>query len=752
MDGVIYDLLMGHEIGHALYTPMQGWHDAQIPASDQVRRPNIKTFLNVVEDARIEKLIKANYPGLRRPFAEAYQKLFDQDLFQIKRLKGDYSKLNLIDRINLFFKLGAQTLITFDKEEQVFVNRTAAAMTWDEVVQIARDVYDYCKVKEPKKQEQKKQDKQESEDTDGQEPDTENEDGDDSEQDADEPADGDEPADADESDDTEESEKEDGEKSDDADDSEEESDEEGDESEAGDDADEEESDDADESDGVDADDESDEDGEDSDLDKGADAGDDAGSTDEDEEADAADEQPEPQSITDKAFRAQEQNLLDRTAKSQIVMDIPTANLNNIIVPNRIVYAKFEQGARALLIKRMANFETVAAGLSKAFHARNKAQIGVMVQEFEQKKNANQYARQLTSKTGVIDSLKLSRYKFSNDIFRKVTTVSKGKNHGMVLFLDLSGSMDDQFRDIVEQLLVLTSFCKRINLPFDVYGFGDSFQYSGFRAGNQFNKTTDNTMIPNGRTFCLRHLLSSDFSANDYKRSFDMLNMVGQFSRAEHRQFDVSNVIRNWKVSPGTFGFDMGGTPFIQTLLASREIIEKFKTTHHTDITNVIYLTDGDGDVYMSFGNEYDTMPIAERQNIVMGFRDPRTKQVVMVNNEERASFQAAITKLIRGVTDCRHLGYYFGTTYSILDKVGDDPRRPELMKQLSKDGFLAISVIGYDMYYLVDQTTMEYQATSVTVEPWMKDDDQKAKALSDHMSRKKTAKLVARSFAAEVAK
>jgi hypothetical protein len=28
MSGELYDLLMGHEVGHALYTPVEGWHDA----------------------------------------------------------------------------------------------------------------------------------------------------------------------------------------------------------------------------------------------------------------------------------------------------------------------------------------------------------------------------------------------------------------------------------------------------------------------------------------------------------------------------------------------------------------------------------------------------------------------------------------------------------------------------------------------------------------------------------------------------
>ncbi len=45
MTGIIYDLLVGHEVGHALYTPAEGWHDA---VSDNDKNKNYKNFLNVV--------------------------------------------------------------------------------------------------------------------------------------------------------------------------------------------------------------------------------------------------------------------------------------------------------------------------------------------------------------------------------------------------------------------------------------------------------------------------------------------------------------------------------------------------------------------------------------------------------------------------------------------------------------------------------------------------------------------------------
>ena len=71
----VYDLLVGHEVGHALYTPDVDWFkDHKIPPQ----------FVNVVEDARIEKLMKRKYPGLSKTFWKGYGQLHDEDFFQIE--------------------------------------------------------------------------------------------------------------------------------------------------------------------------------------------------------------------------------------------------------------------------------------------------------------------------------------------------------------------------------------------------------------------------------------------------------------------------------------------------------------------------------------------------------------------------------------------------------------------------------------------------------------------------------------------
>ena len=53
----------------------------------------------------------------------------------------DLSTYSLIDRINLHFKIGASALIPFSIEEKLFVARTDLAETFEEVLQIAQDVY-----------------------------------------------------------------------------------------------------------------------------------------------------------------------------------------------------------------------------------------------------------------------------------------------------------------------------------------------------------------------------------------------------------------------------------------------------------------------------------------------------------------------------------------------------------------------------------------------------------------------------------
>ena len=133
----VYDLLVGHEVGHALETPPEGWHDANVEIPGCPR-----SYINVVEDVRIEKLIQRRYPGLVSCFKRGYQKLYDDDFFgvnEIPELTSDY--VNLIDRINLKAKLRELINVEFLDSERDLVNEVFAVETWEDVLEACRKLY-----------------------------------------------------------------------------------------------------------------------------------------------------------------------------------------------------------------------------------------------------------------------------------------------------------------------------------------------------------------------------------------------------------------------------------------------------------------------------------------------------------------------------------------------------------------------------------------------------------------------------------
>ena len=146
MSGSLYDLMVLHEVGHALYTPEDGWHES---ASNKGK--GYKSFLNVVEDARIERKIKDKYPGGRRSFTEGYLDLIKKDFFGLRGV--DLEDLNLIDRINLLTKVGSTAGCEFVGEEIKFVEMAEACVTWEDVVACATAIYEWSKENEVRTQE-----------------------------------------------------------------------------------------------------------------------------------------------------------------------------------------------------------------------------------------------------------------------------------------------------------------------------------------------------------------------------------------------------------------------------------------------------------------------------------------------------------------------------------------------------------------------------------------------------------------------
>ena len=120
------------------------------------------------------------------------------------------------------------------------------------------------------------------------------------------------------------------------------------------------------------------------------------------------------------------------------------------------------------------------------------EVNYLVKEFECKKAADSYARATTARTGVLDCTKLHTYKYNEDLFKKVTTLADGKNHGLIFMLDWSGSMQYTLLDTCKQMFNLLWFCKKVGIPFDVYTFTNEWCSTILQNHRRLNFTLTNT--------------------------------------------------------------------------------------------------------------------------------------------------------------------------------------------------------------------------------------------------------------------
>ena len=637
MDGDLYDLLCGHEVGHALYTPAKGWHDAICGEDGDMNNADMamKGFLNVLEDARIEKKIKLKYPGLRANFYRAYQGLHEKDFFELAG--KNIHEMLLIDRINLHFKLGSFLAVQFTEEEKQYVRRTEQLETWEEVEQLARDLMAYCK----KEMEEKKgaiKKKLRVKIGPG------------------EMGDGEKQLEDLDLDDYDEIEY-----------------------------------------------EFENEFDDSDL--------------TDQEREMLD-QRQPVSDTDRAFREHEAQLLDPNSRSYEYITIPTLKAAPFIEGYKTVMQQMEFTPEQQ--ERMS--ETLAS-----FKKKNDKIINYLVKEFELRRNATQLARAKTSKSGEIDVKKIFSYRYNEDLFRRVTTVPMGKNHGLIMFYDMSGSMGQQMAAVIEQMLVLVEFCRKVNIPFEVYGFTNASHESdrdyGYAMLSRQDKVDGEAHIDDN-WFRLRQYFSDTMRPQEYKRQVSNMCLLARIWRRRalrwSRGYSYSEAVDNI-VPTLPEHEDLNGTPLNQCIMLSLDIYAKFIERTKAEVVNMAFLTDGDSDDALRYCRKSTGYDGVARYS-VYSHNDPSRVNVVLTHKETRKSVKVddldqrttcSLIRLAREVTGAnivcfdivehsgrRTLGHKIFKGSRVLTaeqlSVIDTAHR-----KFKKDRIYVVEDLGFNEYYLI---------------------------------------------------
>ena len=576
MSGSLYDLMVLHEVGHALWTPEAGWHE-----SASKKGPGFKSFLNVVEDARIERKIKDKYPGGRKSFTDGYLELVRKDFFGTKGV--DLNEMNLIDRINLYFKGGSINGIEFSEEENGFIEKVATTRSWDDVVRVSEELYEYAKDHDS---DTDMSDHEYSSFEFGDDEDSEDEEME---------SDGDASGENSEVDETlekfkehlkdlleaGEEEKEDSGSSTGTGEGEGESEEksgsetgksekakEGEEADKGENGKEENS---------------------SDGDKKISSGSEGGTI-TDKDLSKGVEDYKPSSITDNNFRNKEELLVDDSDGSYEYVNLPKSNLEKIIIDYKDVHSEIREHYVDADSHYEASNQILEAGKSFIeFRNKNKKTVEYLAKEFEMKKAADAHSRSLTANSGIVDSSLLHTYKYNEHIFKKISVTPDGKNHGLIMVVDWSGSMHRNIKGTVEQMMTLVMFCKRVNIPFEVFLFTDRYYSESRDTGETYSRWTHKEirygdMVING--FHLLNVFSSRMRAAELHSAYiNMTAIAGSYER-------------KWNYYGGGYHsipdkYDLGGTPLNNSLFAMNDFIPYFKTKNNVQIVNMVYLTDGE---------------------------------------------------------------------------------------------------------------------------------------------------------------
>ena len=496
----VYDMLVAHEVGHALFTP-----DQDVPKSIPHQ------YVNIVEDARIEKLMKRKYLGLPKTFYRGYEELADEDFFGIG--DEDISKMNLADRANLWFKINNYTQIPIERgEEMNIINMISDCETFGDVLIAAEELYKHCKKEHQEKvadipmspkqggAEQENQENQEQPD-------------------------------------------------------------------------------GNESYGGTAQDEN------------------SSDTGEQKQQNISSQSPsagpieEPEVKTVDSLDEKLRELVNDRGSENIYIENPKLNLDTVVIDNKKIHKTidiFNDIQTSRRVDEKILFERPDTSFVE-FKKSAQKEVNYLVKEFECRKSADAYARATTARTGVLDTSKLHTYKYNEDLFKKVSVIPDGKNHGLVFVLDWSGSMSSVLEDTLKQLYNLIWFCKKVSIPFEVYAFSSEWNVASVW---DYEKEEYIAHEPKPH-YEKRHGLLC------VEDDFSMMNILTSRTSTKELEHQMLNIwrISHYYVNCAPYSIpnqlSLSGTPLNESIIALHQILPKFQSENKLQKVNCIILTDGE---------------------------------------------------------------------------------------------------------------------------------------------------------------
>lgn len=683
----VEDMLIGHEVGHALYTTEE--YTAPI-----MENPKMMGYMNIIEDVRIEKLIKRKYPGLRKRMNEGYKQLNDRDFFGVKSIQN-FDDILLIDKINLYFKVGFNCGVKFTPEEKSFVNRAERCETIEEVIQLAQEIYTYSKEKAEERNQRMKQQ--------GYDDDVEEEDPIFSDIDPD----------------------------------------------------------------LDGDwDDEDQDGDDSDLNP---MNDNASKQSDDPHGDEHD----LESKTERAFKSRLDDLADENTEYVYWKFDNDFNYDPVVGYKRVLSETktpeqwdqenevLDHRTRYMNDVEIREFRKQQSKSFEDFKVESMRTVNYLVKEFEMKKSAQLYKRAQTSKIGSLDMRKIYAYTLKDDLFKRVTTLPQGKNHGMVMLVDWSGSMNEVLQDTLKQVINLAMFCNRTQIPYRVLAFT-----SGYNDGlhRRLGMEEYQKWAEQARDFARAKHTRGD----NYLQTADGFHLIELFSnKMTTSEFNsMSRRVLDYRFLWND-GYSTGGTPLTEAIVWCYNNLGEYIKTNGIEKMTFITLTDGEGSALQGYGRgrldgeRSEVVNNTYRRIKVKNFiRDEKTQKTYELGRDSTTQTDT-ILRMIKDRYNVALVGFHICQNhkrdlYSVINANIPDHRGDTyaLIEQWRKDfrnqSFASIKNTGRDELFIIPQSSTKIVEGELEVSANSKS-TAIARSFGKYMNVKKTSRVLLNRFVSLIA-
>ena len=339
-----------------------------------------------------------------------------------------------------------------------------------------------------------------------------------------------------------------------------------------------------------------------------------------------------------------------------------------------------------------------------FKSNTSKTVNYLIKEFEMKKAATQYKRTQISKSGSLDMKKIWGYQLNDDLFKRITTVQDGKKHGMIFLVDWSASMNDVIADVIQQVITLSMFCHRAQIPFQVLAFSDSYRSWNSNSASFYERRAERLkmyknkidLLNNGIDNCvLLEFFNNKMSNKDFNEMAKRLYNTYSFGRIHQ--------------------YGLGGTPLNTALAYMTDHVGKFIHLNGVEKMSFITLTDGAGgrletNIRYGFGKKYKqflTDPVTKLNYQFSDFSEKQTDVLLkMISDRYNASiigFYIAASvgwREIAGAISANNVGY------SDIDKI---------KKEIRKNGFASFNTYGRDDLFIVPAKSMKIEEIELEV-------------------------------------